>query len=152
MDPIIVQGTNSEPPEDYLRRTVFPDLMKSLEQTFEQLEHYDTQRPVNRRLVCGLDLLAENLWNSSKNSPEPKHLFLREKVQELLKKNPRPRFSRFMTLCHETAATRIQANFRGYLVRKQLDVTEMRQFWKQIRGTKIKKTCKLEEGPRKCKK
>lgn len=127
---------------EYLKRNVFPTLKQALKKNLELIKDDDFSRNIQRRLVFGLDLLSEDLWNlNSKN--KNLDLFLMPKVKRILQEYSRPVFPKFMTLSKEEAAIKIQALTRGYLVRKQTDVFEMRRFWEEMRGRKIplKKTC-----------
>lgn len=66
---------------EYLQEFVFPSLRKALEQTFGN-ENPDDPNP--RRLVKGLDLLAQELWNLNDGDLEVNHLFLKARVKEIL--------------------------------------------------------------------
>nr|XP_024217193.1 uncharacterized protein LOC106682741 [Halyomorpha halys] len=56
-----------------------------------------------------------------------------KEIKKYLKKHPRPSLPKHMMWSRHKAATLIQKNVRGWLVRKRPEVVEMREFWKVIR-------------------
>ncbi|KAF5269993.1 hypothetical protein FQR65_LT05792 [Abscondita terminalis] len=81
----------------------------------------------------GIDHIAEMLWNKNPLHPEREkkwtNIFDMDWVIEFLKHNPRPYYPLSWIWSRDYAATKIQAYYRAYLVKRRPDVQEMRQFW-----------------------
>lgn len=67
---------------DYLEEFVFPSLRKALERKFFIMDNDNPENPNPRRLIKGLDLLAQELWNLNDDLDE--HVFLKPRVKEIL--------------------------------------------------------------------
>lgn len=68
---------------DYLEEFIFPSLRKALEKKCCVMENENPEEPNPRRLIKGLDLLAQELWNSVDVMNE-EHLFMKSRVKEIL--------------------------------------------------------------------
>ncbi|XP_012533084.1 IQ domain-containing protein K-like [Monomorium pharaonis] len=118
---------------DYLNKNIFPTLLAAMK---EMLLEADRQNALKTHKCSfnGLDYLAEILWN--RNSRHPSRSRVWQNVFDIpqfklwLKSHPRPIYPKSWLWTREEAALRIQRNIRGWLVRKRVDVQEMRQFWK----------------------
>ncbi|XP_049779501.1 IQ domain-containing protein K-like [Schistocerca cancellata] len=124
---------------DYLEREIFPLLLPALKDMLHEARRWDCLY-VQKCRFNGIDYLAELLWNRNRRHPyrskQWREIFSIPFVKRYLKKHPRPYFPLSWLWTPEEAALRIQAQFRGFLVRKQPEVQEMRQFWKALQAEK----------------
>lgn len=131
-------GENS--PMDYLDKEIFPTLLPCLEQMLFAAEEEEVLR-VQKSRFSGLDHLAELLWNRNPLHPKRRQdhvpIFEIPFVQELLHTCPRPVYPKSWLWSREEAAVVIQGAVRGHLVRKQPEVQEMRQFWRDLAQEKL---------------
>ncbi|XP_012271944.1 IQ domain-containing protein K [Orussus abietinus] len=118
---------------EYLKREIFPILLPAMEGMLIEANRWNALR-IQKCRFSGLDYLAEVLWNKNPRRSRVKWLDVFEiptfKLQ--LRLNPRPIFPKSWLWTKERAAVELQRWVRGWLVRKQEDVQEMRQFWMAI--------------------
>ncbi|BES89438.1 Hypothetical protein motif containing K [Nesidiocoris tenuis] len=124
---------------DYLRKNLFPILMRALEATL----HKATGLQLLRRERTGydpVDTMSELMWNTNPKFPQRakdyRRIFEIEHFADWLRKHPRPGFPRHFFWTRAQCALCIQRNFRGYLVRRRPDVQQVREFWKVLKGQK----------------
>lgn len=89
----------------------------------------------------GLDYLSEYLYNKNPNHPErsDKWLYIFDTPMAVasLKQKQRAYFPFSRVWSRNFAAIKIQAFWKGFLVRKRDDVQEMRQFWKVLQNATV---------------
>ncbi|XP_015590621.1 uncharacterized protein LOC107265551 [Cephus cinctus] len=128
-------------PAHYLNNEIFPVLLPAMENMLKQARQWNVLR-IQKSRFNGLDYLAEVLWNKSPRHPERSKrwldVFSIPPFRIWLKLNPRPIYPKSWLWTEEQAALILQRWIRGWIVRKQEDVQEMRQFWKAIRTEKAK--------------
>ncbi|XP_069702043.1 IQ domain-containing protein K-like [Periplaneta americana] len=127
--------TVTDSARSYLDAEVFPYLLPALEQMLHKAQEWKCLE-VQKCKFNGLDYLAEILWNRNPRYPERtlswKYIFHIPFVKDWLADHPRPYYPLSWLLTENEAALIIQAAVRGFLVRCQPDVQEMRQFWKSL--------------------
>lgn len=126
-----------ETSSDYLERTVYPSLLTAVNKVVSTAQSDLSSKRYSRRLVSGLDLLAEYLLKS-KNEKETEDIFLNPTFAEILSDHPRPVFPKNLIMSREEAAIIIQAHIRGFLVRTEPEVADLRNFWKRMRNRSCK--------------
>lgn len=123
-------------PTQYLNTYIYPTLLPALEAMLKQakLEKCFERR---RTKFNACDYITEYLYN---NNPNPYHadrpkldLWDIPFVMEWLKKHPRPPLPKSLIWTDEEAALIIQSFWRGYLVRKEPDVQELRVWQREWR-------------------
>lgn len=129
---------NESDPREYLEHYVFPVLLPALE---EMLRMAKTEKCFERKRTKfdALDFLTDYLYNHNPNKKERKRLDLKEIpfVKEWLKDHPRPPLPLSLIWTEEEAALKIQSFWRGYLVRRDPEVAELRQWqaeWREENG------------------
>ncbi|KAK1129680.1 hypothetical protein K0M31_019396 [Melipona bicolor] len=122
-------------PSNYLDRNIFGLLIPALEETLIEASKRNVLR-VQKCCFNGLDNIAEILWNRnprrSKIYSPSLNVFDIPLFKEYLHSHPRSYFPKSWLWSEDEAALHIQRFIRGWLVRKRVDVQEMRQFWKDI--------------------
>lgn len=128
-DQIVPQNSDWQ----YLEDNIFPTLIPLLEKTLLKAIQMKCLKN-QKNLFNGIDFISEVLWNTNKKYPEriEKKLSIYQMpwVQKWLEKHPRPVFPKAWLWSPEIAAVKIQSYMRGYFVRRNEEVQEMRQFWK----------------------
>lgn len=131
-------------PTQYLNTYIYPTLLPALEAMLKQAklekcfeegkENHERRR---RTKFNACDYITEYLYN---NNPNPYHadrpkldLWDIPFVMEWLKKHPRPPLPKSLIWTDEEAALIIQSFWRGYLVRKEPDVQELRVWQREWR-------------------
>ncbi|XP_044763618.1 IQ domain-containing protein K-like [Coccinella septempunctata] len=126
----------NHPLVDFLETKITPLLNDALQSTVKEAEK---QNCLDRQRTDfdPIDHIAQYLWNHNPEFPDRvnkyKSIHDMKWVQDYLKQHPRPFFPFHLIWSDEYAAIKIQSYIRGYWVRKQEDVQEVRKFWKQLK-------------------
>ncbi|KAK9882048.1 hypothetical protein WA026_018898 [Henosepilachna vigintioctopunctata] len=84
-----------------------------------------------------IDHFAQFLWAHNTRYPDRidkyNNIHDMEWVQKYLRQNPRSFFPFHLVWNENFAAIKIQSYMRGYWVRKQENIQEVRKFWKQLK-------------------
>ncbi|XP_045213329.1 IQ domain-containing protein K-like isoform X2 [Mercenaria mercenaria] len=125
-------------PREYLQHYVFPVLVPAME---EMLKQAKTEKCFERKRTKfnALDYVTAFLYNHNPNKLERTKTELEDIpfVQEWLKDHPRPPLPLSLIWTEEEAALIIQSFWRGYLVRREPEVQELRQWqaeWREELG------------------
>ncbi|KAF6023257.1 IQCK [Bugula neritina] len=145
VEPTKVQPTETKPelpnrdkcsPRVYLEHYVFPHLLPAMEAMLI-LAKKEKCFERKRTKFNALDFITEYLYknNSRHQSDERKDMTLFDIpfVKEHLKEHPRPPLPLSLIWTHEEAALVIQSHWRGFLVRRQSEIQELRQWQKEWR-------------------
>ncbi|KAM9583750.1 IQ domain-containing protein K [Trichechus inunguis] len=124
-------------PKDYLETFIFPVLLPGMASLLHQAKNEKCfERKRTKFIAC--DFLTEWLYNHNpKRIDEPfTEFFSIPFVAEWLKHHPRPPIPLSLLLTEEEAALFIQSFWRGYLVRCDPEIQELRQWQKKLREDK----------------
>ncbi|XP_070580115.1 IQ domain-containing protein K-like [Ptychodera flava] len=121
-------------PREYLEYYVFPVLLPGM---LEMLKQAKDEKCFERKRFRfnGLDFLTEYLWrhNTDYFGRENDTLDEIPFVQKILAENPRPPLPLSLIWTEEEAAIVIQSFYRGYRIRRDPEVQELRQWQKELR-------------------
>ncbi|XP_078035632.1 IQ domain-containing protein K [Augochlora pura] len=133
IDHALLQLDPRQPSSNYIDQQVFRLLLPALEETLLAADKWNALR-IQKCRFNGLDHLAEILWN--RNPRRSKRISSHIRAFDI------PLFQRWLALrppypkswlwSKDGAALCIQKHVRGWLVRKRVDVQELRQFWKNF--------------------
>jgi len=122
-------------PREYLEHYIFPTLLPALEQ---MLYTAKTERCFERKRTKfnALDFLTEHLYKKNPDTNEREKMTLMDIpfVQEWLKDHPRPPLPKSLLWSEEEATLIIQSFWRGYKVRREPDIQELRQWQREWRA------------------
>ncbi|XP_062443982.1 IQ domain-containing protein K [Rhea pennata] len=137
-------ATFSEPPDpkacsprEYLECYIFPTLLPGMAELLHQAKKKKCfERKRTKFIAC--DFLTEWLYNHNpKRKAESFTAFFSIPfVRDWLKDHPRPPIPLSLLLSEEEASKVIQSFWRGYRVRRDPEVRELRQWQKQLREDK----------------
>ncbi|XP_044289607.1 IQ domain-containing protein K [Varanus komodoensis] len=128
-------------PREFLESYIFPELLPGMVELLHQAKKEKCFERKRTRFIA-LDFLTEWLYNHNpKRKDEPfVEFFEIPFVKDWLKEHPRPPIALSLILTEEEAGNIIQSFWRGYRVRCEPEVQELRQWQKHLRETKnIKK-------------
>ncbi|XP_067162237.1 IQ domain-containing protein K [Apteryx mantelli] len=136
--------TSSEPPDpktcspqEYLEYYIFPVLLPGMAELLHQAEKEKCfERKRTKFIAC--DFLTEWLYNQNPKRKDESftEFFSIPFVNDWLKDHPRPPIPLSLLLSEEAASKVIQSFWRGYRVRCDPEVKELRQWQKQLREDK----------------
>ncbi|XP_054699567.1 IQ domain-containing protein K [Grus americana] len=124
-------------PEDYLEYYIFPVLLPGLAELLHQAEKEKCfERKRTKFIAC--DFLTEWLYNKNPKRKDESftEFFSIPFVNDWLKDHPRPPIPLSLLLSEEEASVVIQSFWRGYRVRCDSEIQELRQWQKQLREEK----------------
>ncbi|XP_015122733.1 IQ domain-containing protein K [Diachasma alloeum] len=130
-------GSEKTPCEavEYLNKEIFPVLLPAMEKMLREARKWNAIEDPKCRFN-GLDYLAEYLWNKNPEHPERRFnwtgVFEIPPFRRWLQSNPRPIYPKSWLWTRDEAASVIQRNVRGWIVRKRRDIQELREFWKAL--------------------
>uniref|UniRef100_A0A674JKI3 IQ motif containing K n=1 Tax=Terrapene triunguis TaxID=2587831 RepID=A0A674JKI3_9SAUR len=141
----LIQSVNGEKnilfcpgsPREYLEYYIFPILLPGMAELLHQAKKEKCfERKRTKFIAC--DFLTEWLYNQNpKKKDEPfTEFFSIPFVKDWLKDHPRPPIPLSLLLSEEEACKIIQSFWRGYRVRCDTEVQELRQWQKQLREDK----------------
>ncbi|NXP47474.1 IQCK protein, partial [Heliornis fulica] len=124
-------------PAEYLEYYIFPVLLPGMAELLHQAEKEKCfERKRTKFIAC--DFLTEWLYNKNpKRKDDPfTEFFCIPFVKDWLKDHPRPPIPLSLLLSEEEASIVIQSFWRGYRVRCDSGIQELRQWQKQLREEK----------------
>ncbi|NWR69642.1 IQCK protein, partial [Centropus unirufus] len=124
-------------PQAYLESYIFPVLLPGLAELLHRAEEEKCFEKTRTKFIAS-DFLTEWLYNKNpKRKDEPfTELFSIPFVKDWLKDHPRPPIPLSYLLSEEEASIIIQSFWRGYRVRCDSEIQELRQWQKQLREEK----------------
>lgn len=133
-------------PREYLEAYLFPVLLPAIEQMLKAAkENKVFERRRTKFNAC--DFLTEYLFRNNPRYKDRRNVVLEDIpfVQAILAENPRPPLPLSLLLSDEEAAIIIQSFYRGYLVRKQPEVQELREYQREMRNEAVDIFLKVED-------
>ncbi|XP_063270850.1 IQ domain-containing protein K, partial [Prinia subflava] len=142
--PVLGEVPSGEPPDpkncspqEYLEFYIFPVLLPGLAALLQEAEKENCFEGKRTKFIPS-DFLTEWLYN---NNPKKKdesftELFSIPFVKDWLKDHPRPPVPLSLLLSEEEASILIQSFWRGYRVRCDSEIQELRQWQKKLREEK----------------
>uniref|UniRef100_A0A8B9NTP9 IQ motif containing K n=1 Tax=Apteryx owenii TaxID=8824 RepID=A0A8B9NTP9_APTOW len=124
-------------PREYLEYYIFPVLLPGMAELLHQAEKEKCfERKRTKFIAC--DFLTEWLYNQNPKRKDESftEFFSIPFVNDWLKDHPRPPIPLSLLLSEEAASKVIQSFWRGYRVRCDPEVKELRQWQKQLREDK----------------
>uniref|UniRef100_UPI00398E31C7 IQ domain-containing protein K isoform X2 n=1 Tax=Pristiophorus japonicus TaxID=55135 RepID=UPI00398E31C7 len=132
--PVPLSDEKTCSPRQYLEHCIFPVLLPGMFETLQQAKKEKCfERKRTKFNAC--DFLAEWLYNKNlrRSDEEFTGFFEIPFVKDWLKDHPRPPIPLSVLLSEDEAALVIQSFWRGYLVRCNPEIQELRQWQKELR-------------------
>ncbi|XP_028395109.1 IQ domain-containing protein K-like [Dendronephthya gigantea] len=137
-------------PREYCEYYIFPILLPALE---EMLIEAKANKVFEKRRTKfnACDFLTSYLFSHNPKYNDREGIALEKIpfVQEILAVSPRPPIPLSLLLSDDEAATIIQAFYKGYKVRKEPDVQELRQYQREMREEECEINFRVEDFWRK---
>ncbi|KAM6244184.1 IQ domain-containing protein K isoform 2-T2 [Spheniscus humboldti] len=124
-------------PQEYLEYYIFPVLLPGMAELLHQAKKEKCfERKRTKFIAC--DFLTEWLYNKNPKRKDESftEFFSIPFVNDWLKDHPRPPIPLSLLLSEEAASIVIQSFWRGYRVRCDSEIQELRQWQKQLREDK----------------
>ncbi|XP_063790512.1 IQ domain-containing protein K isoform X2 [Pseudophryne corroboree] len=124
-------------PQKYLENYIFPVLLPAMAEMLVEAEKEKCFLKKRTKFIA-CDFLTQWLYNQNpiRKNPQCKDFIEIPFVHEWLKEHPRPPIPLSLLLSDEEAATLIQSFWKGYRVRCDPEVQELRQWQKNLRESK----------------
>ncbi|CAB3986040.1 IQ domain-containing K-like [Paramuricea clavata] len=137
-------------PREYCEFYIFPLLLPALEKMLIEAKANKVFEK-RRTKFNACDFLTSYLYSHNPNFNDREGIELEEIpfVQEILAINPRPPIPLSLLLSDDDAATIIQSFYKGYKVRKEPEVQELRQYQRDMREEECEINFKVEDFWRK---
>ncbi|NWX07907.1 IQCK protein, partial [Caloenas nicobarica] len=121
-------------PREYLENYIFPVLLPGLAELLHQAEKEKCFERKRTKFIAS-DFLTEWLYNKNPKRKDESftEFFSIPFVSDWLKDHPRPPIPLSLLLSEEAASLIIQSFWRGYRVRCDSEIQELRQWQKQLR-------------------
>lgn len=133
-------------PREYLDNFIFPTLLPAIEKMLQQAKQ---ERCFERKRTKfnALDFLTEYLYKQNPTEDDRKNLILEDIpfVKEWLKDHPRPPLPKSLLWTEDEATLIIQSFWRGYKVRREQHVQELRQWQREWRAENENINHKVQE-------
>ncbi|XP_053936352.1 IQ domain-containing protein K [Cuculus canorus] len=124
-------------PQEYIEHYIFPVLLPGLAELLHRAQEEKCFERKRTRFIAS-DFLTEWLYNKNPKRKDESftEFFSIPFVKDWLKDNPRPPIPLSLLLSEEAASIVIQSFWRGYRVRCDSEIQELRQWQKQLREEK----------------
>ena len=133
-------------PREYCEFYIFPILLPALEKMLIEAKANKVFEK-RRTKFNACDFLTSYLYRHNPNFNDRDGIELEEIpfVQQILAVHPRPPIPLSLLLSDDEAATIIQAHYKGYKVRKEPEVQELREYQREMREEECEINFKVED-------
>ncbi|GAB1598866.1 IQ domain-containing protein K-like [Argonauta hians] len=134
-EPVPIPDPKTCEPKEYLDHFIFPLLVPALTETLKQAKLENCFEKKKTKFNCS-DFMTEYLYKNNPNYKDRQNITLRDIpfVKEWLKNNARAPLAKSLIWSESEAAVVIQSFWRGYRVRCQDSIQELRRWqwdWKE---------------------